>query len=524
MESKKRSASFKGLECYKLTNIYVSDTVIGHGSYANVFEVDYMGLRCAGKKIHDVLLQQGNRTYQVRRFEEECSLLSEIRHPNIVQFLGVCFQSESTVPTLVMEYLPTNLTSCIDKYGILPQEISYSILHDVALGLCYLHSEIPPIVHRDLSSNNVLLASNMTAKISDLGVAKIFNLTPLQVSRMTQTPGTPAYMPPEVMTADPIYNESVDEFSFGVMMVHILSGNWPEPQCGPIRTESGKLIPVSEVERREKFLQAIGEDHPLFNLITKCLNNDSQRRAHVSEIVDILSEMVRMFPRTFANELEMLSQLNSDVQQKELEAIEVLQELEKCKRENEKLKEEISQLNELLAKDNDLISNTIHILQNAQEQKQKKLQELQNHGRNDSPHPEQEDIVFPEDDEDSYQETTSSPDSEEIHGGIASLEDTCTRQVSYISNCSSNTIEYIMHTMELSTNNPSEVQQKPRVCAYAIIDSQSHCLYYDPRQEYIIERGGEGEYPTTLCTVLQPFTGVTTFVVIFTNVRFHSLQ
>ena len=443
MEYKERLASFKGLECYNLTNIYVSDTVIGHGSYANVFEVDYMGLRCAGKKIHDVLLEQGNTAYQVRRFEKECSLLSEIRHPNIVQFLGVCFRSESTIPILVMEYLPTNLTSCIEKHGILPQEISYSILHDVALGLRYLHNEISPIVHRDLSSNNVLLASNMTAKISDLGVAKIFDLTPLQVSRMTQTPGTPAYMPPEVMTADPIYNESVDKFSFGVMMVHVLSGKWPEPQCGPVRTESGKLIPISEAERREKFLQAIGEEHPLMNLIIKCLDNDPQRRAHVSEIVDKLSEMVRNFPRAFANELEMLSRLeeekralDSDVQQKELEATEVHQELEKCKRENENLKEEISQLNELLAKDNDLINNAIHILQNAQEQKQTKLQELQNHGKNNRPHPKLEQSES-ESDEVNYQETISLPDSEVIHGNVAYLEDT---QVSYISNSNSNLI------------------------------------------------------------------------------------
>ena len=443
MEYKERLASFKGLECYNLTNIYVSDTVIGHGSYANVFEVDYMGLRCAGKKIHDVLLEQGNTAYQVRRFEKECSLLSEIHHPNIVQFLGVCFQNESTIPILVMEYLPTNLTSCIEKHGILPQEISYSILHDVALGLRYLHSEIPPIVHRDLSSNNVLLASNMTAKISDLGVAKIFDLTPLQVSRMTQTPGTPAFMPPEVMTADPIYNESVDEFSFGVMMVHVLSGKWPEPQCGPVRTESGKLIPISEAERREKFLQAIGEDHPLMNLIIKCLDNDPQRRAHVIEIVDKFSEMVRIFPRTFANELEMLSRLeeerqtlDSDVQQKELEATEVQQELEKCKRENEKLKEEISQLNELLAKDNDLINNTIHILQNAQEQKQTKLQEVQSHGKNNRPHPKLEQSES-ESDEVNYLESISSPDPEVIHGNVAFLEDT---QVSYISNSNSNLI------------------------------------------------------------------------------------
>ena len=147
-----------------------------------------------------------------------------------------------------MEFLPTNLTSCIEQYGILPKEISYSILHDVALGLCYLHSQTLPIIHRDLSSNNVLLTPNMTAKISDLGVARILNLTPLQVSRMTQTPGTPAYMPPEVMVANPNYNTSVDEFSYGIMMIHMFSGQWPKPQVGPSRIKGSQLIPVTEAE------------------------------------------------------------------------------------------------------------------------------------------------------------------------------------------------------------------------------------------------------------------------------------
>ena len=387
MEGKKRLASFKSLESYKLTKIQISDTILGHGSYANVLEVNYMGLKCAGKKIHDVLLQQGNSAYQVCRFEEECSLLSQVRHPNIVQFLGVCFPKRSPIPILVMEYLPINLTLCIEQYGILPQEINYSILHDVALGLCYLHSEIPPIVHRDLSSNNVLLTSNMTAKISDLGVARILNLTPLQVSRMTQTPGTPAYMPPEVMTADPRYNESVDEFSYGVMMVHVFSGKWPEPQCGPIHAQSGKLIPVSEAERREKFLQIVGEEHPLMNLIKKCLDNDPQRRAHVREIVDELSAMATKFPKLFANELEMLRQIEayseekkiliSGIQQQEMEKMwQVHQELEKYKRDIEILKAEISQLNELIASDDDLIITAIQAFQSAQEQKQQKLKEL----------------------------------------------------------------------------------------------------------------------------------------------------
>ena len=308
-------ATFTEFDPYKLTGVRVTDQELGHGSYATVLELEYMGLKCAGKKIHEQLLRQGDASYTVRRFEEECRLLSQVRHPNIVQFLGVYFQKGERIPILVMEFLPTNLTSCIEKYGILPKQISYSILLEVALGLCYLHGQTPPIIHRDLSSNNVLLTSNMTAKISDLGVARILNLTPLQVSRMTQTPGTPAYMPPEVMVANPKYDTSVDEFSYGILMIHLFSGQWPEPQAGPNRTERGKLIPVSEAERRETLLQAIGNDHPLMDLIHKCINNDPQLRAHTSEIgkrlADITSEILTQFPASFSNRLEMLRQIEA---------------------------------------------------------------------------------------------------------------------------------------------------------------------------------------------------------------------
>ena len=310
-------ANFSGFEPYKLAGIRVTDRELGHGSYATVLELEYMGLKCAGKKIHDILLKQGDRTYSVRRFEAECRLLSQVRHPNIVQFLGVYFQQRVQAPILVMEFLPTNLTSCIEQYGILPKEISYSILYDVALGLCYLHSQTPPIIHRDLSSNNVLLTPNMTAKISDLGVARILNLTPLQISRMTGTPGTPAFMPPEVMVAIPKYDTSVDEFSYGIMMIHMFSGQWPEPQVGPNRTEpDGRLIPVTEAERRVAFLQIIGSNHPLMNLILKCINNRTWARAHASEIVERLAEMVLQFPATFANRLEMLRRIQAAEEEK----------------------------------------------------------------------------------------------------------------------------------------------------------------------------------------------------------------
>ena len=310
-------ATFTGFDPYKLTAVRVTDRELGHGSYATVLELEYMGLKCAGKKIHELLLRQGDASYSVHRFEEECRLLSQVCHPKIVQFPGVYFQQGVRAPILVMEFLPTNLTSCIGKYGILPKEISYSILHDVALGLCYLHSQTPAIIHRDLSSNNVLLTPNMTAKISDLGVARILNLTPLQISHMTQTPGTPAFMPPEVMVANPKYDTSVDEFSYGILMIHMFSGRWPEPQVGPNRTEpDGRLIPVTEAERREVFLRAIGNDHPLMDLICKCINNHPQARPHTSEIVERLAEIVLQFPTSFANRVEMLRRIEVDGEEK----------------------------------------------------------------------------------------------------------------------------------------------------------------------------------------------------------------
>ena len=317
-------------EPYVLTGVRETDQELGHGSYATVVQLEYKGLKCAGKKVHELLLRQGRGSYTVRRFEEECRLLSQVRHPNIVQFLGVYFQpGQVQVPILVMEFLPMNLTSCIEHYGILPKDVCYSILYDVALGLHYLHAQTPPIIHRDLSSNNILLTPNMTAKISDLGVARMLNMSPLQMSRMTQAPGTPAYMPPEVMVADPVYDTSVDEFSYRVMMIHIFSGRWPEPQIGPTRIDAGRLVPVSEAERRLVFLQAIVRNHCFICLILRCIHNDRQKRPHLEEIVQQVSVIKAQFPVVYSNQLDMLIHIKRDEEEKrnltsELERREVL--------------------------------------------------------------------------------------------------------------------------------------------------------------------------------------------------------
>ena len=308
-----------GFESYRLSGVQLTEEEFGRGSYAVVLRLEYRGLKCAGKQLYPVLYEQGVGD-TVCRFEEECRLLAQMRHPNIVQFIGVYFEEGSRVPILVMEFLPTTVARCMDTYGVLPEEVSYSILHDVALGLYHLHSQTPPIIHRDLSANNVLLATNMTAKISDLGVARILNLTPQQMSRMTSTPGTPAYMPPESMRANPKYNARMDEFSYGILMIHVLCGKWPLPVCEAARPDPqnpDQLIPVSEADRREEYLRDIGNANPLMDLILRCVSNNPVRRARAAEIIQRMADMVHQFPPSFTDRVEMLQRIETEGNEKQ---------------------------------------------------------------------------------------------------------------------------------------------------------------------------------------------------------------
>ena len=136
----------------------------------------------------------------VEYFKEECTLMSKLRHPHIVQFLGICYPSGAVLPALVMELLMTCLHNFLEanekKKRVIPLSIKLDILRDVCKGLVYLHSK--NIVHRDLTARNVLLSESLTAKIADLGMARLLRLRAGRLSAtMTKVPGNTHYMPPE---------------------------------------------------------------------------------------------------------------------------------------------------------------------------------------------------------------------------------------------------------------------------------------------------------------------------------------
>ena len=334
------------LRQFELDGVRDTGREVGHGSYAVVKELEYCGLKCVGKKIHVILYESATpheKAAMLERFAGECELLAGLHHPCIVQFLGVWFEQGSRLPVLVMEYLHTTLSACLERYGVLPEDISYGILRDVALGLRYLHERSPPIIHRDLSANNVLLTSNMNAKLSDLGVAKILNLTPARMTQKTQTkaPGTPCYMPPEALTAKPKYTSKIDVYSYGVLIIHTLCGRWPFPEDAfrPDPQNPDAIIPVSEVERRAEYLQEIGNDHPLLPVIQQCLSNIPARRPETPALLDQVNTILSALPQPFTNRVEMLQQFEAltDANRLKQSEINLLTQMESLKAELERL-------------------------------------------------------------------------------------------------------------------------------------------------------------------------------------------
>ena len=109
--------------------------------------------------------------------------MSDLRHPNITLFLGVCFLPNCQLPLLVMERLDGSLDGLLETVPNIPLTLKQSMLEDVARGLLYLHKHNPQIIHRDLTAKNVLLTSSLVAKVTDFGNSRIVNLQPGQLAQ-----------------------------------------------------------------------------------------------------------------------------------------------------------------------------------------------------------------------------------------------------------------------------------------------------------------------------------------------------
>ena len=342
----------KNLQRLKLTEVKrTRREELGRGSYAAVFEVMVQGTPCAAKEVHPILMSEKCK----ESFYAECIRSSQLLHPNIVQFMGICYPSPSAeLPWLVMEMMYISLTGLIEQRvneeKDIPFHFKLTMLVDTCQGLQFLHSK--SIAHRDLSSNNILLTKHLVAKIADLGMAKVMSGDAGQ--KHTMAPGTQVFMPPEALegTDEAIYGITIDVFSLGCICLHVISMQWPVPK--PVKqldNTTGKIVALTELERREKYLISEFQQFPsLRALVCQCLHDFPMKRPSVEAILECFRGVHHDVPHESNNIIQLcdcVSNYKSLLQQKDQELAQKIEQLE-CK--EKELNEKDNQLNMMALK------------------------------------------------------------------------------------------------------------------------------------------------------------------------------
>lgn len=288
-ENEENYMRFPELEKFFLEGVQKTGKRLGSGVFGNVEELTVGGTICVGKRLHMVWLDTNDSgtpaSGMSERFVTGCNVLSNVHHPNIAQFLGLCLFSEVPYPVIVTEAIYENFHNLIEEQGNLPFPLALHVLHDVTKGLVYLHTQqSPAIVHGDLTAKNVLVdKASMKSKITDLG--NLLLVDPAKLSLAIQTPGILPYMPPEALDSDFKYNDTkLDVFSFGHLSLFAILQEFPKdllPLKYPDPLTDGVKI-RSEVERREKYIRKmfvkLTRTHVMTKMTMQCLSDDPRKR------------------------------------------------------------------------------------------------------------------------------------------------------------------------------------------------------------------------------------------------------
>ncbi|CAN1844609.1 Receptor-like protein kinase HSL1 [Linum perenne] len=231
--SKWRSFHKLGFSESEILDYLKEDNVIGSGASGKVYKVVLSnGETVAVKKLKNIDASNGERD----EFEAEVDTLGNIRHKNIVKLWCCCNTVDCKL--LVYEYMPNgslgDYLHCGKGRGrFLDWPTRFKIAMDAAEGLSYLHHDtVPPIVHRDVKSNNILLDGEFGARVADFGVAKIVHGVNKGTQSMSVIAGSYGYIAPEYAYTLRV-NEKSDIYSFGVVILELVTGRLPvDPEFG----------------------------------------------------------------------------------------------------------------------------------------------------------------------------------------------------------------------------------------------------------------------------------------------------
>ncbi|XP_039120012.1 LOW QUALITY PROTEIN: probable serine/threonine-protein kinase At1g01540 [Dioscorea cayenensis subsp. rotundata] len=275
------------------TNMFSPENVIGEGGYGIVYHgVLQDNTHVAIKNLLN------NRGQAEREFKVEVDAIGRVRHKNLVRLLGYC--AEGAHRMLVYEYVDNGnmdqwLHGDVGPCSPLTWEIRMNIILGIAKGLMYLHEALEPkVVHRDIKSSNILLDKHWNAKVSDFGLAKLLGAESNYVT--TRVMGTFGYVAPEYASSG-MLNERSDVYSFGILIMEIISGRNPVDYSRPVgevnlvewlksmvslRNAEGVLDPRIQEKPSSRSLKRT------LLVALKCVDPDSLKRPKMGHVVHML--------------------------------------------------------------------------------------------------------------------------------------------------------------------------------------------------------------------------------------------
>ena len=272
-----------------------TDQLIGNGAFGHVFKGQFNGMHCAVKVLNSVATElmtdlptASNNSIQLHaleKFERECEYLQMIQHKNIVRHIATRTFKKKTaqIPVLVMELLNCNLRKYLFDATEVKLFVQVSLSVDVASGLEFLHHTDRKIVHRDLCGDNILLSTDSNipiAKISDFGLSRIIDFETMSRS-LSELGHRNGYLPPEANRLSPtdLYDSSLDIFMFGAVMTQIAK----------------KISHIQDAKERRHLVTLIESDHPLRDIIDKCLKVNRFARPNAGEVRNVLYQRLMQY-------------------------------------------------------------------------------------------------------------------------------------------------------------------------------------------------------------------------------------
>ena len=252
---------------------------LGKGAWGAIKVGIFREQRVAIKQMHELII--GETTLEL--LHREINTMAQLRHPNLLQFIGAVLDDPSGNPMIIAEIMDTSLRGAYETKQLTPdpscEPVMLTIIRDVAVGLNYLHCLPDPIIHRDVSSANVLLESKgphkWKTKISDFGSANKAR------QAITQGTGTLVYSAPESFkSANKVQTTKMDVYSYGVLLCEVMTCRFPDPSVFQDM--------VQKIRSRSP---------PLYHIIRSCIKEDPSKRPIMKDVIERLDSYIKLRPK-----------------------------------------------------------------------------------------------------------------------------------------------------------------------------------------------------------------------------------